>query len=143
MRNQKRVTMETVITVRAITPDDMPTIRAWAEARGGELFEPCLSPNGFLAVKDDVPVMAAWAALLFDVPIVQIDGIVAAPGFKAGVLRAAWRSLESVILTWVQKINESGGYNYKFLRAFTNSRLAAISGWQVQPEITTICRHVV
>ena len=109
-----------MITVRKITSDDLPILQSWAEARGCSLVPELLSPNGFLACDGDKPLICAWAALIMDVPIVQIDHVYLPRRFVSNDLRKAWALILNAIRSWIKFINESCGFAYSLLEIIMN-----------------------
>ena len=122
-----------MITVRQVTADDMPTLQAWADRRGCVLEPALLSPHGFLAEKDGNPVIALWAYMLLDVPVIALDHLFSRPQTSAKVVRAALADIFRVVQDWMTRLNELGGVKYCVLRTFINSRLAVEAeklGWK-------------
>lgn len=110
-----------MITVRAITDDDLPILFEWAKYRGCVLPMGLLSPHGFLAVNDKgEPILCAWAALMFEVPIVQVDHVYLPRRFKADDAREAWASIISAVRAWVTNVNESSDLNYTVIEIVMN-----------------------
>jgi hypothetical protein len=109
-----------MITVRQIQPEDMPTLQAWAVRRGCVLEPRLLSPHGFLAVDGDAPLICCWAALVMDVPIVQVDHVYLPRRFALDHLREAWVSLIDAVRAWVKLINERHGYGYSLIEIVMN-----------------------
>jgi len=121
-----------MIHVRQVTPQDMPMLRGWAERRGLELHDPLLSPYGFLATADDAPVMAVWAYMILDVPVIQLDHLLSAPGSNMAGIREAWSALSDAVAAWMRELNARSALGYCLIRAFTAPRIAAEAarhGW--------------
>ena len=133
------------MTCRAYMPEDFDTVKGWAEAKGIEIVPQLLSKTGFIAEADGRPVMAVWAYLLFDVPIVQLDHLLSPPGTKIAEIRKAWEKLMIVIKDWIRIRNEKGGTGYCVIRCFIHERLAreaARAGWLVRNHNTHHCTLV-
>lgn len=113
-----------MITVRAITHEDMPTLERWAKRRGCLLLPAFLSPHGFLATKDDQPLMCCWAYMLLDVPVIELDHVFLPPRFKREDAREAWSRLIKVIEDWIQLVNQSARLEYRFIKISMNAALA-------------------
>lgn len=135
-----------MILVRQITDEDMPMIHGWAEAHSVELLAPLLSPYGFLAEDDGKPILAIWAYMILDVPVIQLDHLVSAPGLRIDQVREAWEELSACVIQWVKNLNDKGGLNYCLIRAFIGERIgneAERSGWEVNRQSTISIRHVI
>jgi hypothetical protein len=135
-----------MITVRQVLPEDMPTLTAWAEERGCVLEPLLLSPHGFLAESKGSPVLAVWAYMLLDVPVIALDNLFSRPQTSAKVIRAALADVFRVIQDWMKRLNELGGVNYCVIRTFINSRLAIEAeklGWKTAGNYTqaTLTHH--
>jgi len=131
------------MTIRIYTPADFSTVEQWAQSRGIVLLPPLLSPNGFL-VEDDGPLLVAFAYLMFDCPIVQIDHLLGRPGANIGRVREAWQMMQGALVEWVKGINEASGYNYRIFRCFTSpeiAREAAKNGWLIDSQPLKCCRY--
>lgn len=110
-----------MITVRKVEPEDMPTLKAWAARRGCALEERLLSPHGFLAVRDNGdPILCAWAALVMDVPIAQVDHVYVARRFSIEEGRAAWAQVIAAIQAFIRLVNERGGFGYSLIEIVMN-----------------------
>jgi hypothetical protein len=128
-----------MITVRQVTLEDMPTLTAWAEDRGCTLEPLFLSPHGFLAESKGSPVLAVWAYMLLDVPVIALDNLFSRPQTSAKVIRRALADVFRVIQDWMKRLNELGGVNYCVIRTFINSRLAIEAeklGWKTAGNYT-------
>jgi hypothetical protein len=132
-----------MISVRSITPEDLPIVQAWASTRGCAIEPLFLSPHGFMAESDGAPIMAVWGYMLLDVPIIQLDNLIAEPGSTIQLLRKAWQRLEAVITDWVRGLNKLGGVRYHFVRAFLDPKVARETGWEVNETNLSCVRHVV
>lgn len=135
-----------MITVRQVQPEDIPMIQEWAERRGCVLEPVLLSPHGFLAEKDGVPVMAIWGYMMLDVPVITLDNLYSKPRTSIKVVRAAMADIFRVIQDWIKRLNELGGVNYCVIRTFINQRAAKEAqklGWKVTGNYaqTTIYCH--
>lgn len=134
------------MTIRAYTPDDFATVEQWAKARSMVLVPQLLSPNGFLVEDEEGPVMVAFAYLLFDCPIVQIDNLLGRPGTGIKAIREAWEMIQRVILGWIARINAQGGYSYCIIRCFVAPITAKESekmGWHIDPSPLNCIRYVI
>lgn len=110
-----------MITVRTIQPDDLPEILGWAERRGTGIVPRLMSPHGFVAVDGEGKMLiTAWAALIMDCPIVQVDHVYMTRRFKADDLREGWVSIVDTIRQWVKLINERHGYGYSLIEIVMN-----------------------
>jgi hypothetical protein len=110
-----------MITCRQITPEDMPTLKRWAERRGCVLDERLLSPHGFVSVNSRGDLLiCAWAALVMSVPIVQVDHVYVPRRFKADEVREGWAALVSAVQAWVKLINERSGFGYNLIEIVMN-----------------------
>jgi hypothetical protein len=135
-----------MITVRQVTPEDMPTLTAWAERRGCLLEPRLLSPHGFLAVNGDTPLICAWAALMMDVPIVQVDHVYLPRRFVTGDMREAWASIIEAVRAWVKLINERHGYGYSLIEIVMNPVMefeAQRAGGEVSQRTFKKCHYLV
>ena len=135
-----------MITVRQITPEDMPTLTAWAARRGCVLEPRLLSPHGFLSVNGDEPLICAWAALTMDVPIVQLDHVYMARRFSMDQMREAWVSLLDAVRAWVKLINERHGYGYSLIEIVMNPVMefeAQRAGGEVSRRTFKKCHYLV
>jgi hypothetical protein len=111
------------MTVRAVTPEDMPLLQEWSAARGLDLVPEFLSPHGFLASDEHGPALAVWAYMILDVPVIQLDHLVSRPALSLRLLREAWDSLIRTVEYWVRIINKDSGLRYRALRCFCDGRL--------------------
>lgn len=136
-----------MMTVRAVTAEDMPEICQWSDARGLHLVSSFLSPHGFLALDDGAPVLAVWAYMILDVPVIQLDHLCGCPGLSIQAVREAWQALMRVIAEWVKIINSQSGLNYNVLRCFCEGRMldeAVKSGWSASaPEYFQIVKSLI
>lgn len=135
-----------MILVRQITAEDMPMIHEWAQAHGVEILEPLLSPYGFLAEDDGEPILAIWAYMILDVPVIQLDHLISAPGLKMSKVREAWEEMSACVVQWVKNLNAKGGLNYCLIRAFIGERIgneAERAGWEVNRQSTISIRYVI
>lgn len=134
-----------MITVRQIQPDDLPEIQAWAKRRGCVIEPRLLSPHGFLAVGDS-PLICCWAALVMDVPIVQVDHVYLTRRFKIEQMREAWSSLIDAVRAWVKLINERHGYGYSLIEIVMNPVMefeAQRAGGEVSQRTFKKCHYLV
>lgn len=135
-----------MILVRQVTAEDLPMIHEWAKAHDVEILEPLLSPYGFLAEDDGKPILAIWAYMILDVPVIQLDHLISAPGLKIRKVREAWEEMAFCVIQWVKNLNDKGGLNYCLIRAFIGERIgneAERSGWEVNRQSTISIRHVI
>lgn len=135
-----------MILVRQVITEDLPMIHEWAKAHSVEILEPLLSPYGFLAEDDGKPILAIWAYMILDVPVIQLDHLISAPGLKIRKVREAWEEMSACVIQWVKNLNDKGGLNYCLIRAFIGERIgneAERSGWEVNRQSTISIRHVI
>lgn len=110
-----------MITVRQITPEDLPEIQGWAEVRGTGIAPKLMSPHGFVAVNGKGKmIITAWAALIMQCPVVQVDHVYMPRRFKADEVREGWVSVIDTIRIWVKLINERHGYGYSLIEIVMN-----------------------
>lgn len=134
------------MTIRAYSADDFATVQTWAESRGIILIPQLLGNNGFLIEDEHGPLLVAFAYLLFDVPIVQIDHLLGREGADIGAIREAWEMIQSAVVEWIKAINESGGYEYRVIRGFTSpqvAREAEKNGWLIDNSPLKCIRYVI
>ena len=136
-----------MITVRQVQPEDIPMIQEWAERRGCILEPKLVSPHGFIAINDEgKPIMTAWAALMMDVPIVNVDHVYVPRRFKKAEACQAWEDLISAIRLWVKYINDRHGYGYSLIEIVMNPVMeseAIRHGGQVSQSSYKKCHYLV
>lgn len=136
-----------MIEVRQVTDEDLPMLEQWAQDRGCVLPLGLLSPHGWLAVNGDgQAVMCAFSALMFEVPIVQVDHVYLPRRFKADEAREAWRSILAAIRVWVQLLNQGGGLKYTVIEIVMNpvmEREVVATGGQVSASNYKKCHYLV
>jgi hypothetical protein len=113
-----------MIAVRAVTADDMPLLEGWAKRRGCALSAGLVSPHGFLAELDGVPMMCAWGAMILDTPFVEIDHVYASPRVTKKTGLEAWARLIAAFRTWANAINEQCGQQVAALKIAMNADMA-------------------
>lgn len=119
-----------MIAVRAVMADDMPLLESWAKRRGCALDAAFLSPHGFLASIDDVPVMCAWGAMILDTPFVEIDHVYVSPRVTKRTGLEAWAALIASLRSWALAINAAGG------RIVTGFKIAMNANMGVYAKLT-------
>lgn len=132
------------MTIRAYTPDDFPIVEQWAKARSMAIVPQLLSPTGFIVEDESGPLMAAFAYLMFDCPLVQVDHLLGRPGADIASIRQAWQTIQGAVIAWVKQVNALGGYNYRILRGFTSpeiAREAAKNGWLIDDSSLKCVRY--
>lgn len=112
------------MTVRAVTPDDMPLLQGWALRRGCVLVPEILSPHGFLAEIDGVPLMCAWGAMILDTPFMEIDHVYASPRVTKKTGLEAWGALVAMFKSWALAINRAGGAQVQAFKIAMNAAMA-------------------
>lgn len=134
------------MTIRSYTPADFPLVEQWAKARDMAIVPQLLSPNGFLVEDEQGPVMVAFVYLMFDCPIVQVDHLLGRPGTGIKAIRQAWEMIQRIIIGFVGRINEQGGYSYRVLRCFVTPITAKESGkmgWHIDATPLNCIRYVI
>lgn len=112
-----------MITVRFITPDDMPLLRQWAKRRGCSLDDDWLSPMGMLALQDDIPMLCAWAATILDTALMEIDHVYASPRITKKVGVEAWSLLIGSFRHLAGEIAKAGGRQVKAFKISANAAM--------------------
>lgn len=112
------------MTVRAVTPADMPLLAGWAKRRGCMLSPELVSPHGFLAELDGSPLMCAWGAMILDTPFMEIDHVYASPRVTKKTGLNAWAHLIATFRAWAQAINELGGQQVRLFKIAMNAAMA-------------------
>lgn len=133
-----------MIQVRRVEPDDMPTLQGWAKRRGCMLEPKLVSPHGFLATHEDEPLLCAWAALMCDVPIVQVDHVYFARRFQPDVMRQAWADLLAAVRAFVREVNAQG-FGYSLIEIMMNPVMQAEAeraGGQVSKRSYKRCHYL-
>ena len=124
------------MTIRSYTPDDFPTIEAWAKARGMVLIPHLLGKHGFLVEDDSGPIAVAFAYLTFDVPIAFLDNLFTRPKTSIRESRQAWAMIWRTVQAFLSNLRDCEGMalGYKIVRIFTRTPLARFlkaEGWHV------------
>jgi hypothetical protein len=109
-----------MITVRFITPDDMPLLRQWAKRRGCVLDDDFLSPLGMLALNDNVPMLCAWAATILDTALMEIDHVYASPRVTKKIILECWSLLLGSFRHLAGEIANAGGRQVKAFKISAN-----------------------
>lgn len=82
------------MSVRTISPDDLPTLLAWWRDRGeGELPDGILPPLGIVACDRHGPAAAAWIYQPVGVPLAILDWLITRPGLGQHQARHACREV--------------------------------------------------
>lgn len=135
-----------MIAVRQIQPEDLPMIQGWAKRRGCVIEPRLLSPHGFLSASGDTPLICCWAALVMDVPIVQVDHVYLSRRFSMDEMREAWVALIDAVRAWVKLINERHGYGYSLIEIVMNPVMeseAQRAGGEVSQRTFKKCHYLV
>ena len=82
------------MSVRVISPSDLPTLLAWWRDRGeGELPDGILPPVGVIASDEHGPAAAAWIYQPTGVPLAILDWLITRPGLGQHQARHACREV--------------------------------------------------
>lgn len=82
------------MSVRTISPDDLPTLLAWWRDRGeGELPDGILPPLGVVSCDEHGPAAAAWIYQPVGVPLAILDWLITRPGLGQHQARHACREV--------------------------------------------------
>jgi len=118
----------------------------WAKVHDCIICRDLLSPYGFIAELDGQPLLVIWAYMILDVPIIQLDGLLSAPGSSIHEVRQCWDALTKAVNTWIQEVNAKSGLNYCLIRAFVRERIggeAVKLGWHVDQNKALCIEYVV
>lgn len=95
-----------------------------------------LSPNGFLVEDESGPVLAVWAYLVFDCPMVLVDHLFTRPRTPLKKSLEAWRIAWRAIKGFLANLRDCNGkpLAYKIVRIFTLPAFVKIlkkEGWML------------
>lgn len=79
------------MTLRDYTPDDKPTIDAWASARGKIMPWSLLPPDAYIVEDGGTPVAFVTFTLALRVPLIWMDWLFSRPGTRMQTARKAFR----------------------------------------------------
>lgn len=113
-----------MMTVRLVTEEDMPMLQTWAKRRGCLLESSWLSPHGIMALLDDVPLMCAWSAMIFQTPFAEIDHVYASPRVTKKTGLEAWAAIVAWFRNWAKFVNEQGGQQIAAFKIAMNADMA-------------------